>query len=151
TVLVSDSNINREGNATGSYQLTLIKTPGTFIVPVGDEGGPMTNGATHSGTIHVGDLDAWTFTAAKNATLTVTITEMLAGEVDPGFVPFIRLLSPTGALVDSSAGTLTAKITVPQAPLTGTYTVLVADSNVNREGSATGLYQLSVLGAVNGT
>src|ERR1051325_2566509 len=34
---------------TGSYVLILAKIPGAFIVPPGDEGGPMTNGANHSG------------------------------------------------------------------------------------------------------
>src|SRR5437764_316145 len=41
------------------YLLTLAKGPGTFETSAGDEGGPMTNGATHAGTIYLGDLDQW--------------------------------------------------------------------------------------------
>src|SRR5213594_3667198 len=36
-------------DATGSYLLTLAKAPGVFETSAGDEGGPMTNGATHAG------------------------------------------------------------------------------------------------------
>jgi hypothetical protein len=43
-------------------------------------------------------------------------------------------------------GTLTTTITVPSAPLTGTYTVIVSDSDINREGSAIGNYVLTATG-----
>ena len=36
---------------TGSYVLTLVKIPGAFIVPPGDEGGPMTAGLNHPGSL----------------------------------------------------------------------------------------------------
>ena len=68
----ADRHLHRGGRSsftvpsgTGNYLLTLAKTPGTFIVPAGDEGGPMTNGANHPAVIHRGDLDQWTFTAAR--------------------------------------------------------------------------------------
>src|SRR5438093_728899 len=35
------------------------------VVSAGDEGGPMTDGATNAGTIYLGDLDTWTFTATQ--------------------------------------------------------------------------------------
>ena len=37
--------------------------PEAFIVPAGDEGGPMTNGGNYAGTITLGDLDLWSLTA----------------------------------------------------------------------------------------
>ena len=46
-------------------QLTLAQTPGSFVVPAGDEGGPLSNGVNHAGVIHRGDLDQWTFTASQ--------------------------------------------------------------------------------------
>src|ERR1039457_1541533 len=59
TVLVSDG----YGGGTGTYALHLAQIPEAFIVPAGDEGGPMTNGGNFTGIITLGDLDMWTFTA----------------------------------------------------------------------------------------
>ena len=67
-VLVHDSNISRPGTALGSYTLTLVKVPGSLVVHAGDQGGAMTNGANHAGSIYIGDLDAWTFSARKGTT-----------------------------------------------------------------------------------
>src|SRR5436309_2181718 len=47
---------------TGGYLLTLAKGPGAFATSAGDEGGDLTNGATHAGTIYLGDLEQRTFT-----------------------------------------------------------------------------------------
>jgi hypothetical protein len=46
----------------------------------------MTNGANHAGAIYVGDLDAWTFTAAQGDYLVVSIGETLQSEIDPLFL-----------------------------------------------------------------
>ncbi len=139
TVLVGSADSGND--ATGSYRLTLAKTPGSFIVPAGDEGGPMTNGANHTGALHVGDLDQWTFTAAQNDAIALSIGEVLVGEVDPGFWPWIRLRGPNGAQLGSHWGSLVAQLNVI-APLSGTYTVLVgtADSGLD----ATGSYRLTL-------
>ncbi len=61
TVLVSS--YNTEG--TGTYALHLAQIPEAFIVPAGDEGGTLTNGANATGTISLGDIDIWSFTANK--------------------------------------------------------------------------------------
>src|SRR5213594_5219488 len=52
-------------DGTGSYLLTLAQGPGAVVVSNGDEGGPMTDGATYAGTIYQGDFDTWTFTATQ--------------------------------------------------------------------------------------
>ena len=44
-------------DGTGTYQLTMTHTPGPITTSAGDEGGPLVNGATHTGTINLGDLD----------------------------------------------------------------------------------------------
>ncbi|HYR91133.1 MAG TPA: hypothetical protein VE422_44160 [Terriglobia bacterium] len=139
TVLVSTN--DAYGDATGSYSLTLAKTPGDFIVPSGDEGGPMTNGGNHAGFIRVGDLDMWTFQAAKGDAISVKIGEVLTSEKDPGFVPWIRLRGPDGAQLGSDFGSLAAGINAT-APLTGTYTVLVSTNDAY--GDATGNYLLTL-------
>src|SRR5207302_1899706 len=55
--------------------------------------------------------------------------------------PWIRLRSPDGAQLGSSFGTLAAYINVSSAPLTGTYTVLVATGDAG--GTGTGTYRIT--------
>src|SRR5437870_241776 len=52
-------------DGTGSYLLTLAQGPGAVEVSTGDQGGPMTNGATNAPTRRPSDLDTWTFTATQ--------------------------------------------------------------------------------------
>jgi hypothetical protein len=129
---------------TGNYRLTMAKTPGAFVVPEGDEGGPMSNGVAHPGVIHLGDLDQWTFSAAQGASLTVSIGEVFPGETDPGFNPWIRLRGPNGAQLGTAQSPLSTQFTIT-APLTGLYTVVVASFTVNED---PGFYQLTVIGAI---
>ena len=140
TVRVSSSDNGNDG--TGAYLLTLAKTPGTFVVPSGDEGGPLTNGDNHPGRIHLGDLDQWTFTAAQGDAITLSIGEVFEGQVDPGLVPWIRLRSPTGALLSSDTGALAAQINIASAPMAGIYTVVVGTADNSRD--TTGLYRLTL-------
>jgi trimeric autotransporter adhesin len=143
-VLVRDSNINRPGTALGSYTLTLVKVPGSLVVHAGDQGGAMTNGANHAGSAYIGDLDAWTFTAAQGDYITLAVGEVLQSEIDPLFQPWIRLIGPTGDLITSGQGALAAQVAT-EAPLTGTYTVLISDSAINREPSHAGNYILTMV------
>src|SRR2546430_1316231 len=46
----NDGTVSARNTDTGSYLLTLAKGPGTFATSPGDEGGDLTNGATHAGT-----------------------------------------------------------------------------------------------------
>jgi FG-GAP-like repeat len=142
TVVVTDGN-GGGGAATGNYLLRLVKTPGAFVVPVGDDGGGLTSGVARPGVIDVGDLDPFTFNTVQGGAITVSIGEVITGEIDPGFVPWIRLFSPTGVQVGSAAGALTAQINV-SAPLSGTYTVVVADGN-GGGGAAHGNYNLTAV------
>jgi hypothetical protein len=130
-------------DAIGDYQLTLAKIPGTFVVPDGDHGGPMTNGANHQGLLHQGDLDQWTFTASQNDAIALSIGEIEVPETepDPGFWPWIRLYGPNGALLSTNYGDLVAYIAAT-APLTGTYTVVVGTADTAND--AIGEYQLTL-------
>ena len=138
TVLVSDGSSGHD--LTGSYLLTLAKTPGAFVVPGGDEGGAMTNGANHQGAIHLGDIDQWTFRATSGHALSVSI-----GEVAPetSFTPWIRLRARDGTQVGSSLGS-SAQINVT-ASTTGTFTVVVTDGSAGN--AQIGNYLLTVTGA----
>ena len=110
-------------DGTGTYQLTLGKGPGAVEVSTGDEGGPMTNGATNAGTIYQGDLDTWTFTATQGDYIALSVGT--ATQTTAHFAPWIRLVSPTGVLLGNSyTGTGASNIAVT-APATGTYTVIV--------------------------
>src|SRR5213082_1549220 len=123
-------------DGTGSYLLTLAQGPGAVVVSAGDEGGPMTDGATNAGTIYLGDLDTWTFTATQGDYIALSM-----GAVAPmsaHFAPWIRLVSPTGVLLGSSATGTGASDVAATAPTSGTYTVIV--------GSLTGFG-----GAIDGT
>jgi hypothetical protein len=113
--------------AGGQYLLTLARMPGTFIVPAGDEGGPMVNGGNYTGNILRGDLDMWSFSAASGNAIIVSASEV--GENTP-FVPNIRVYGPNGVLRGQSWGDLRAEVSFVAPTLsaegTGTYTVVVS-------------------------
>jgi len=132
TLLVSD--LNRTGS--GTYELRPAQIPGAFTVGTGDEGGATTDGANQNGTISVGDLDLWTFTAAAGDLVTVQITELTGGAA---FQPMIELFTPGGERKRVASGATGATFDVA-VEVPGTYTVLVSDAN--KTGSGT--YQLQV-------
>jgi hypothetical protein len=139
-VLVASADSGVDG--TGTYRLTMTHTPGPITVSPGDEGGPLTNGALHTGAILAGDLDVWTFTAVAGDSLNVTVTE--TAETDD-FRPWIRLWAPNGAILGSAFGLAGAQITGASAPVTGTYLVLVGSADSGVDG--TGTYGLTLTGA----
>jgi hypothetical protein len=121
-------------NGTGTYRLSLAKTPGPITVSPGDQGGPIANGAMHTGEIVQGDLDVWTFTATVGERISVHVGEIT--EIDD-FRPWIRVWAPNGATLGSAFGLGAAQLGDVVAPATGTYLVLVgsADSGVNGSGT----------------
>jgi uncharacterized repeat protein (TIGR01451 family) len=125
-------------NDTGDYRLTLSHNPGAFVVSGGDQGGAMTIGANHAGSIQPGDLDLWSFDAVQGAAITLRIGEV--GNDSP-FYPWIRIRGPNGAELDNSWGPLAAEVSV-YAPSTGTYTVVVASNDSGYD--ATGDYLLTL-------
>lgn len=85
------------GNGSGAYSLSLARMSATYEVAPTDEGGLMTNGAAHSGTNSLGDLDMWTINGSAGDRITVRIGTT-------GFRPYLLLYGPTGAQVDAGAG-----------------------------------------------
>src|SRR5436309_1334157 len=65
TVIVGTNDGVGRNNDTGGYLLTLAKGPGVFETSAGDEGGALTNGATHTGATYLRALDQWSFTATQ--------------------------------------------------------------------------------------
>jgi hypothetical protein len=109
------------------------------VIGAGDEGGALTNGGNHTGTMTLGDLDPWTFSAAAGETFVVNIAET---GPNSAFVPWIRIYGPTGALVANNWGDLAAQVAVV-AQTTGTYTVLVSTADSGND--AVGAYVLTAL------
>src|SRR5207237_9999274 len=79
-------------DGTGSYLLTLAQGPGAVVVSAGDEGGPMSDGRTNAGTIYLGDLDTWTFTATQGQVITLRMGTVAAASAH--VAAWSRLSSP---------------------------------------------------------
>src|SRR5437867_3782602 len=127
-------------DGTGSYLLTLAKGPGAVEVSTGDEGGPMTNGATNAGSIYQGDFDTWAFTATQGAYIALRVgTET---QTTAHFAPWIRLVSPTGVLLGNSSTQTWASNVAVTAPVSGTYTVIIG-SYLSGFYDGTGSYRLT--------
>src|SRR5205823_2375863 len=85
---------------TGSYRLRFMHIPGAFVVPSGDEGGSLTNGANHDGVTDLGDEDIWSFTANAKDSIVLRCGHLSAAR-SRAYYPFIRLYGPDGALLVS--------------------------------------------------
>jgi trimeric autotransporter adhesin len=129
---------DRNGNQSGDYRITLAKTRDPVAVSPGDEGGPLTNGASHAGVIETGDLDLWTFTAAAGDSIVIRMGEVNAGST---LVPFLRLYGPNGALLSSSYLATSAEVST-RATNSGTFLLVVGDAAGGYTG--TGAYRLTL-------
>jgi hypothetical protein len=133
TVLVSSF----YGGDTGTYVLNLSQIPEPFIVPAGDGGGTLTNGANSTGTITLGRQDLWSFTANKGESINVRLGTF-------GFPGNLELYGPSGALLVNAANNATDELIAYTATTNGTFTVLVsADFGGGIEGG-TGTYVLNL-------
>jgi uncharacterized protein YfaP (DUF2135 family) len=128
-------------DGTGTYLLALAKGPGVVVVSTGDEGGPMANGATNPGTIYQGDFDTWTFTATQGDYIALSVGT--ATQTTAHFAPWIRLVSPTGVLLENSSTGTGASNVAATAPATGTYTVIIG-SYLGGYYDGTGSYLLTL-------
>jgi hypothetical protein len=128
-VVVGDGNGALSGS--GDYRLTLAKTGDPVVVSAGDDGGPMTNGVMHTGTLLTGDLDLWTFTALNGDSIVVRVGEITDIST---FTPWIRLYSPNGTLLGSGFGAVAGEVST-RATNSGTFIVVVGDGNGLLSGS----------------
>jgi hypothetical protein len=138
TYLVLVASFDSGFDGTGTYRLTMAHTPGPITISPGDQGGPLVNGAEHTGEIVQGDLDVWTFTATAGDRITLHIGELTDTD---DFRPWIQLWTQTGATLGSTSGVAAAQMDVV-APVTGTYFVLVASFDSGFDG--TGTYRLTM-------
>lgn len=128
-VVVASSTV---ASGVGAYELTLARVPADFSTAAGDEGGALTNGASTSGSITVGDLDLWQFQASAGDAILL--------RMGGAFTPKIQLYGPNGDLVEEavSASTGTRDVTLEtKAPLNGTYVVLASSTVASGAGAYT--------------
>src|SRR2546428_12747177 len=83
----------------------------------------MTDGATNAGSIYQGDFDTWTFTATQGDYIALSVGTVT--QTTAHFAPWIRLVSPTGALLGNSSTQTGASNIAATAPTSGTYTVII--------------------------
>ena len=126
----------------GDYQVQLIKVPGTFVVPPGDQGGALTDGATVNGQIPAADPDPYTLTLCAGATPRILLSEVPpnpANQFSPGF----WLFNASGTLVESGVSTTVVDITTLPLPA-GAYTLVAYGANGSNTNA--GDYSLTVTG-----
>src|SRR5439155_1442451 len=98
----------------------------------------LTNGATHAGTIYLGDLDQWSFTATQGDYIALSMGEV--APVSAGLRAWIRVVWPTGVLLATSSAGASAVQVATNAPTTGTYTVIVGTNDGFCRNEDTGSY-----------
>src|SRR6185503_19504875 len=138
TVVVGDFSNAYAGS--GGYRLTLAKTGSPVVISSGDEGGPMTNGITHTGTIDLGDIDVWIFSANAGDSIFVAMGESVAGSA---LTPGLWLYGPSGALLASYGSSAVAAEISTRATNSGTFTVVAGDFSNAYGGS--GAYRLTMV------
>ena len=111
-----------------NYILTVTRTPGPYVISPDDEGGPLTNGANHTGLISVGDQDTWTIDAVANESITASVGKVSGS----GFSPRLRLLRPDGATSGDDNGPNAAEVSI-RVTVAGTYTVVISNELPNSQ------------------
>ncbi|QBG48028.1 hypothetical protein EGM51_11695 [Verrucomicrobia bacterium S94] len=113
---------NYISGGAGTYNLRYANVGKSFVVPAGDEGGALTNGANHIGITDLADIDMWTFSADEGDTLRLRIGEVTTELVS--FSPWILLYGPDGSLISQDTNSSDAEI-VHAATTGGVYRVVV--------------------------
>ena len=125
TVFMAGGSVSNGG--FGSYRITLAKTGDPVVIAPGTEGGPMTNGFMHTGTVDFGDAEVWTFHANAGDGIYVRMGNTTTnGLLDPYF----RLYDPSGALLSYVGGYgFKAEAVSARATNSGTFMVVLTGAN----------------------
>jgi hypothetical protein len=140
TFMVVASDLSGGYAGSGTYRLTLAKTGGPIVVSPGDEGGPFTGVTAQDGTLSVGDLDVFYFTACSGDNMVLQLEELVSGS---SLTPSLRLYGRDGILLKSASGIATAQM-IFRATNGGTFMVVAGDLSGGFAGSGT--YRLTVNG-----
>lgn len=123
--------------------LSIMLTVCLWITPVLAQN-TLSNGVNYNGTLQIGGLDTWTFVGNKDDGIAVSLAKVL-GAGSATFYPWLRINSPDGTRLGEARTTLSSENIVQvhtRLPLTGSYTVLVANGNSEQQGPVT--YALSM-------
>ncbi len=132
---------DHDGTHTGEYCLSLIMNPGPTTHESDPNGGPIAPAQTKTGSIDVGDLDAFTFSANAGDTVTIVMSE-IPGTGEAGFDPQVELHAPDGNVVTTPGwGISSETIQAQHLTQTGTYFIITRD----HDGYHTGQYGLSLI------
>jgi hypothetical protein len=94
--------------------------------------------------LSIGITDTWTINATLNDSITARVGNVGPSGTNGDFYPRIRVIRPDGVtLGDNFTNFATAAEVSGQAPISGTYTVLVSQ-NPNQTQTVTGNYILTV-------
>src|SRR5438093_124954 len=144
TVIVgtNDGTVSARNNDTGSYLLTRSEEHTTELHSLTNDGCRLPHGATKAGTIYLGDLDQWSFTATQGDYIALSMREVAPATA--GFQPLFRLLPPPGVPLVPYTTLFRSQIAAT-APTSGTYTVIVGtnDGTVSARNNDTGSYLLT--------
>jgi hypothetical protein len=107
-------------NISGPYTVTLARPADGFVVSPLDEGGALINGAAHSATNALGDIDLWTFTANAGDRVALRVGAST-------FRPSLTVYDPDGLLINTAGGVSASRdanifLTATNA---GAYTVIM--------------------------
>ena len=132
TVLMSDGSGAAAG--TGTYRFHFAKLPGSFVIPPGDDGGPLPgSGGVRTGTGEPGDMDLWTFPASIGDRIVLRRTQLTGTN---NFGVWMRVYDPNGVLINPFAAGGVSEYAFT-ATTSGTYTVLMSDGSGAAAGTGT--------------
>jgi hypothetical protein len=101
----------------------------------------MTGAGFYEGTIVIGDLDVWRFTACIGDSIALQMAETVSGS---SLYPYLRLYGPNGVSLNSTQGDAAAGVST-RATNSGTFTVLAGNHELLSSGG-NGTYRLTVNG-----
>ena len=128
TIIVSE----RSGFGFGDYRLSAFVSDESIID--NSENGTLASGQRISGSLPLGDFDAFTFSANEG-----DVVRMAAGNLTSNFQAEIEIFGPNG-FIDNTQSVTTSN-TEFTAPATGTYTALISDDF----GTQTSDYQVALV------
>lgn len=118
----------------GDYLVNLVVSGSGLTITSGDQGGTILAGEQKSGSLTLGDLDGWTFSASTGDYI---VAAMGDGDGDSGEVtPYLTLVSPSGTVMDYSYGSSGTSVDA-LATETGVYTLYVYDQYFDDTGDYT--------------
>lgn len=116
--------VSGTGISAGEYRIDLSTAASTG--PVSHAGAALANGVLASGTLDIGEVEQWTFEAGLGDHVMVAVHEVASSSA---FDSRLRIIAPDGTELFDVVNEVTAQAEF-EAPRSGTYQVLVSDSDL---------------------